>query len=164
MTIILADTDVRFRERVKKRLEKITGVRVVGESSGSEETTAMILNRKPDIAILNASLRDGRGIEVLRYLTRLMIPPTFIIVSIDPSSDDQTTCALAGAELSFEKAEEGRKILHTLRLLCATPHRSDALPLPLPRSLTDSRLSVVAVTPLMSSTLSVELTAPLVDD
>ena len=59
MTIVLADADAHFRDRLKKRLEKITGVRVVGESSDSEETTAMILNRKPYIAILNFSLRDG---------------------------------------------------------------------------------------------------------
>ena len=43
MTIVLADADAHFRNRLKKRLEKITGVRVVGESSDSEETTAMIL-------------------------------------------------------------------------------------------------------------------------
>ena len=65
MTIVLADADTRFRDRLKKRLEKITGVNVVGESSDSEEATAMILNRKPDIAILNSSLRDARGIEIL---------------------------------------------------------------------------------------------------
>ena len=63
MTIVLADA--HFRDRLKKRLEKIAGVHVVGESSDSEETTVMILNRKPDIAILNSSLQDSRVIEAL---------------------------------------------------------------------------------------------------
>lgn len=127
MTIILADPDVSFRERLKKQLEKITGVQVVGESSGSEETTAMILNRKPDVAILNFSLRDGRGIDVLRHIKRLMIPPTIIIVTDDPTRDDQTACSLAGADFFLEKAPEGHKIIHTLRLLCAPPSRIEAL-------------------------------------
>ena len=61
MTIVLADA--HFRDRLKKRLEKIAGVHVVGGSSDSEEPTAMTLNRKPDIAILNSSLRDGRAIK-----------------------------------------------------------------------------------------------------
>ena len=66
MTIVLADADARFRDSLKRRLEKITGVEVVGEASDSEEATAMILNRKPDIAILNSSLQASSGIGVLR--------------------------------------------------------------------------------------------------
>jgi DNA-binding NarL/FixJ family response regulator len=126
MTIVLADTDVYFREKLKKRLEKITGMHVVGESSGSEETTAMILNRKPDIAILNASLRDGRGIEVLRHIKRLMIPPIIIIITDDPSSDDHAACSLAGANFYIEKAAEGHKIIQTLHYLSAAPNRIEA--------------------------------------
>ena len=121
MTIVLADTDVYFREKLKKRLEKITGLHVVGESSDSEETTAMILNRKPDIAILNSSLRDGRGIEVLRHIKRLMIPPIIIIVTDDPSRDDQAACSLAGANFYLEKATEDHKIIKTVHLLCVPP-------------------------------------------
>jgi DNA-binding NarL/FixJ family response regulator len=132
MTIVLADTDVRFRVNLKRRLEKINGLRVVGESSGALETTAMILNRKPDIAILNVSLQDGRGIDVLRQIKRLMIPPTIIIVTDNPSHDDQVDCSLAGANFFLEKATEGHKIIQTLHLLCSPPIRSEALPFPIP--------------------------------
>jgi DNA-binding NarL/FixJ family response regulator len=131
MTIVLADTDVYFREKLKKRIEKITGLHVVGESSGAEETTAMILNRKPDIAILNASLRDGRGIEVLRHIKRLMIPPIIIIVTDDPSRDDQAACSLAGANFFLEKAMEGHKIIQMLHLLCAPSSRTEVLASPI---------------------------------
>lgn len=117
MTIVLADADASFRDRLKKRLEKISGVHVVGESSDSEETTAMILNRKPDIAIMNSSLRDGRGIEVLRHIKRLMVPPIIIVVTDDPSRDNKTACSLAGADFFFEKATEDHKMLDTVRLL-----------------------------------------------
>ncbi len=121
MTIVLADADAHFRDRLKKRLEKITGVHVVGESSDSEETTAMILNRKPDIVILNSSLRDGLGIEVLRHIKRLMVPPTIIVVTDDPSRDNKTACSLAGADFIFEKVTEDHKMINTVRLLCV-PH------------------------------------------
>ena len=121
MTIVLADADASFRDRLKKRLEKISGVHVVGESSDSEETTAMILNRKPDIAIMNSSLRDGRGIEVLRHIKRLMVPPIIIVVTDDPSRDNKTACSLAGADFFFEKATEDHKMLDTVRLLYV-PH------------------------------------------
>ena len=127
MNIILADSDAHFRDRLKKRLEKITGVNVVGESSDSEEATAMILNRKPEIAILNSSLRDGLGIEVLRHIKRLMVPPTIIVVTDDPSRDNKTAYSLAGADFLFDKATEDHKMINTVRLLCAPHSQIEAL-------------------------------------
>ena len=132
MTIVLADTDVRFRENLKRRLEKITDLHVVGESSGLLETTAMILNRRPDVVILNALLQDGRGVDVLRQIKRLMIPPIIIIVTENPLHDDQAACSLAGANFFLEKATEGHKIIQTLHLLCAPPTRTEALASPIP--------------------------------
>ncbi len=131
MTIVLADADASFRDRLKKRLEKISGVHVVGESSDSEETTAMILNRKPDIAIMNSSLRDGRGIEVLRHIKRLMVPPIIIVVTDDPSRDNKTACSLAGADFFFEKATEDYKMLDTVRLLYVPHNRTEASDFPI---------------------------------
>ena len=130
-TIVLADADAHFRDRLKKRLEKVAGVHVVGESSDSEETTAMILNRKPDIAILNSRLRDGYGIDVLRHIKRLMAPPIIIVVTDDPSGDNKTACALAGADFFFEKATDEHKILNTIRLLHVPDSRIEASDLPI---------------------------------
>jgi DNA-binding NarL/FixJ family response regulator len=131
MTIVLADADVHFRHRLKKRLEKITGVNVVGESSGLEETTAMILNRKPNIAILNSSLRDGCGAEVLRHIKRLMVPPTIIVVTDDPSHNSKSDCSLAGADFFFDKGTEEHKMIHIVRLLCVPHSQIEAADLPI---------------------------------
>jgi DNA-binding NarL/FixJ family response regulator len=133
MTIILADTDAHFRHRLKKRLERIVGVRVVGESSHFEETTAMILNRKPDIAILNSSLQDGRGIEVLQHIKRFMVPPTIIVVEDNPDSlrDDETASSFAGADYIFEKTTDDQKIIDTVRLLHVSHSRTEATGFPI---------------------------------
>ncbi|HEY6639552.1 MAG TPA: response regulator [Nitrospiraceae bacterium] len=131
MTIVLADADASFRDRLKKRLEKISGVHVVGESSDSDETTAMILNRKPDIAIMNSSLRDGRGIEVLRHIKRLMVPPIIIVVTDDPMHDNKTACSLAGADFFFEKVAEDYKVIDTVRLLYVPHNRTEASDFPI---------------------------------
>lgn len=119
MTIVLADTDVQFRDRLKRRLERIAGVNVVGESSDSEAAAAMILNRKPDIAILSSSLRDGLGVEVLRHIKRVMVPPTVIIVTDDLSDDNKTACALAGADFFFDKGAEDHTMIDAIHLLAA---------------------------------------------
>lgn len=126
MTIVLADTDIHFRDRLKRRLEKITGVNVVGESSDAKEATAMILNRKPDIAILDSSLQDGRAIEVLRQIKRLMVPPTIIVVTNDPSPDKKTAYSLAGADFFFEKTTEEHMMINAVRCLSTSQSRIES--------------------------------------
>ena len=126
MTIILADADAHFRDRLKKRLERIVGVHVVGESSHFEETTAMILNRKPDIVILNSALQDGRGIEVLQHIKRFMVPPTIIVVEDHPLQDNATAPSFAGADFMFEKATDDQMMIDTVRLLHVSHSRTDA--------------------------------------
>jgi DNA-binding NarL/FixJ family response regulator len=121
MTIVIADPDVGFRDKLKRQLEKITGVSVVGESSAAEETTAMIHNRKPDVAIVNTLLQDGSGIEVLRHIKQLMVSPTIIMVTDNPSRDNKNACSIAGADFFFDKTTEGKKVIHTVRLL-SVPH------------------------------------------
>jgi DNA-binding NarL/FixJ family response regulator len=91
----------------------------------------MILNRKPDIAIMNSSLRDGRGIEVLRHIKRLMVPPIIIVVTDDPSRDNKTACSLAGADFFFEKATEDHKMIDTVRLLYVPHNRMEASDFPI---------------------------------
>jgi len=121
MTIVLADMDVSFLDSLQRRLEKIRGVKVVGASSNSNEATAMILNRNPDVAIINSMLQGGSGIDVLRHIKQLMLPPTIIVVANHPSLDDKNAFSVAGADFFFDKATEGRKLINTVRLLCV-PH------------------------------------------
>jgi DNA-binding NarL/FixJ family response regulator len=101
MTIVLADMDASFLDRLQRRLEKIRGVKVVGETSNSNEATAMILNRNPDVAIVNSMLQGGSGIEVLRHIRQLMVLPTIIVVTENPSLDNKHAYTVAGADFFF---------------------------------------------------------------
>ncbi|MCX5725272.1 MAG: response regulator [Nitrospirae bacterium] len=134
MTVVLADTDANFRQRLKRRLEKIVGVNVVGESSGWKEATAMILNRHPDIVILNSSLHDGLAIEALRQIKRLMALPTIIVITDDPSPDNKNACTLAGADFLFGKTTEEQTLINLIRHLCLSEGQTESPRAPFPTS------------------------------
>lgn len=130
MTIVLADSDAYHRGRLRKRLEKIPGVNVVGESSNSTETTAMILNRNPDVAIVSSLLEGGSGLDVLRHVRQLMIPPTIIVVTDNPSLDHNNACSVAGADFIVDKAPDDRRIIDIVRLLCDDHRQTDVMDSP----------------------------------
>ena len=117
MNVVVVDQDSLFRAKLKRRLEKIRGVSVIGEASESEEAAAMIVNRKPDVVLLDTELTDGSGIEVLRHIKHLMLHPTVIMVTNQPSQELRTACSTAGADFFFDKAIGDRKIANTVRLL-----------------------------------------------
>ena len=127
MTIVLADIDAYLRGRLRKRLEKVSGVTVVGESSNSTETTAMILNRNPDVAIVSSLLEGGSGLDVLRHIRQLMIPPTIIVVTNNPSLDHNNAYSVAGADFIVGKAADDRRIIDIIRLLCDSHRQIDTI-------------------------------------
>jgi DNA-binding NarL/FixJ family response regulator len=119
MNVVVVDQDPVTRERLKRRLGKIRGIAVIGEASESEEAAAMIINRKPDIVILDTALKNGSGIEVLRQIKHFLLQPMVIMMTSEPSEGLRSACAVAGADFFFEKSLEDRKIVNTVRLLCA---------------------------------------------
>ncbi len=62
---LLDDHDV-VREGLRFLLERHDDIEVVGESGSAVEATARIPALRPDVAVLDARLPDGSGIEVCR--------------------------------------------------------------------------------------------------
>lgn len=118
MTVVLADHNSTTRARLKRRLQKIRGIAVVGEASEVGEATAMILNRKPDLVILDAELKNGSSVEVLRYIEHLSIRPTIMVVTSLPSQELRSAFAIAGVDFFFEISIEDHKVVNTVRSLC----------------------------------------------
>jgi len=61
----------------------------------------------------------------------LMVPPTIIIVTYDPSRDNKTACSLAGADFIFEKVTEDYKMINTVRILYVPHGQIQALDFPI---------------------------------
>jgi hypothetical protein len=60
-----------------------------------------------------------------------MVPPIIIVVTDDPSRDNKTACALAGADFFFEKAADDHKMINTIRLLYVPHSRIEASDFPI---------------------------------
>ena len=80
----------------------------------------MILNRNPDVAIVSSLLDSGSGLDVLRHVRQLMVPPTIIVVTGDTTLDSKHAYSVAGADFIVEKVAGDRTVIDTIRLLCTT--------------------------------------------
>lgn len=93
---LLDDHDV-VREGLKFLLEAQGDIEVVGESATAAEATARIPALRPDVAVLDARLPDGSGIEVCRSVHA--VDPRINALILTSYDDDEALFAaiMAGA-------------------------------------------------------------------
>jgi DNA-binding NarL/FixJ family response regulator len=93
---LLDDHDV-VREGLRFLLERHDDIEVVGESGSAVEATARIPALRPHVAVLDARLPDGSGIEVCRSIRS--VDPTINALILTSYDDDEALFAaiMAGA-------------------------------------------------------------------
>ncbi len=102
--ILVADGHSLFREAMRAALEGQPDLRVVGEARDGVEALAEARRRDPDVALLNADLSNGDGIETTR-LIRDQVPDCRVIVLSGEEDEDVLLEAVeAGAHGYLTKA------------------------------------------------------------
>ena len=93
---LLDDHDV-VREGLRFLLERTEDIEVVGESATAAEATTRIPALRPDVAVLDARLPDGSGIEVCRAVRA--VDPSIKALILTSYDDDEALFAaiMAGA-------------------------------------------------------------------
>jgi DNA-binding NarL/FixJ family response regulator len=70
-SIVLADDHVLFRQGVKKIIEEVDGLQVVGEANDGLELLEFLKKANPDLVILDISMPNLRGLEAAREIKGL---------------------------------------------------------------------------------------------
>lgn len=70
INIILADDHIMVREGLRKLLEMGGDIKVIGEANDGVECLQLLERKSPDILLLDISMPNMNGIEVLKKMTR----------------------------------------------------------------------------------------------
>jgi two-component system response regulator DevR len=95
--IFLLDDHEVVRRGIAELLSAVPGFEIVGEAGTVEQALTRVMAAKPDVAVLDARLPDGSGIDVCREI-RSALPDTYCLILT--SYDDQDavlSSVLAGA-------------------------------------------------------------------
>src|SRR5687768_7814345 len=115
---LLDDHDV-VREGLRFLLEQQDDIVVVGESATAAEATQRIPALRPDVAVLDARLPDGSGIEVCRAIRS--VDPSLHALILTSYDDDEALFAaiMAGAVGYVLKDVRGRDLLDAIKRVAA---------------------------------------------
>ncbi|MGA8986950.1 response regulator [Aeromicrobium sp.] len=113
--VFLLDDHEVVRTGLRQLLESGGDIEVVGEAGNAETALARIPALKPDVAVLDARLPDGSGIEVCRQV-RSSHPETKAIILTSYDDDEALFAAImAGAAGYVLKQVTGQDLIAAVR-------------------------------------------------
>jgi two-component system, NarL family, response regulator DevR len=117
--IFLLDDHEIVRRGLRELLETVEDFEVVGESGSAAEASRRIPALRPNVAIFDARLPDGSGIDVCRDVRS--VDPTIAGLILTSFDDEQAlaTAILAGAAGFLLKDIKGNGLIEAVRAVAA---------------------------------------------
>ncbi len=123
--IFLLDDHEVVRRGIAELLNAVPAFEIVGEAGTAEQALPRVLASRPDVAILDARLPDGSGIDVCREI-RSALPSTYCLILTSYDDEEAVLSAvLAGASGyvlkevrtsglvdAIEQAAQGRSLIN----------------------------------------------------
>jgi len=103
MKILIADDSSAFRERIRNLVLKHRNVQIVGESENGIDTMQLLLDKQPDMIILDIRMPLMNGIQVLKKVKELGIKTSVCILTSYPYPQYRKKCLAEETDYFFNK-------------------------------------------------------------
>jgi DNA-binding NarL/FixJ family response regulator len=110
MEIVIADDSSLLRDRVKSLLDSLNSNIMVYEAQNGVEALKLIVEKKPDLAILDIRMTEMNGIEVLKKIRELKMKVKVCILTNYPYPQYKQKCFEAGTDYFISKTEDFENI------------------------------------------------------
>lgn len=111
--IVVADDHTVVREGVRRVFDGEPGFAVVGEASSGAEALEVVGTVRPDVLLLDLSMPDAGGLEVLRSLGEAGTRPRVLILSMHDDAEYVLRAVEAGVDGYLLKDDAGPSMLRT---------------------------------------------------
>ena len=114
LKVFVVEDSALVRERLIEMIREVKGVDVVGEAGSYSTAVRGILSTQPDVAILDISLAEGNGIDVLAHVKPRLPALKGIMLTNYNSPQHLKASADAGAEYFLDKSVDFERITEIL--------------------------------------------------
>jgi DNA-binding NarL/FixJ family response regulator len=107
-SVVIVDDHELFRAGVRSELEEL--VDVLADAGAVEDAVAEILERKPDVVVLDVHMPGGGGVEVIRRVAERRPAQRFLALSVSDAAEDVIAIIRAGARGYVTKSISGPEL------------------------------------------------------
>lgn len=115
MRVVIVDDHPIFRRGIAELIGEEADMEVVGEASNTAEAIRQIAESAPDVVVVDLSLQDGHGIELIEQLAEREDGPKAIVCSMHDESLFAERALRAGAMGYVNKQETTEKLVEAIR-------------------------------------------------
>ncbi|HJQ39263.1 MAG TPA: response regulator [Thermoanaerobaculia bacterium] len=115
ISAVIIDDEVAARRRLRRLLETIDGVQVVGEAGDAADAIALIEAARPAIAFVDIEMPEVSGIELARSLERANAPEVIFVTAYDDHALEAFEVAASDYLLKPVTAERLRTAIERVR-------------------------------------------------
>ena len=108
--IVLADSHDQFRKGIKGILEEETEMEVVGETDSGLEIINLLCRLKPEMIIIDISMPNLRGIEIIRQIKMICPEVKILILTLHKDKEYISQAFSAGADGYLVKENAGNEL------------------------------------------------------
>jgi two-component system, NarL family, response regulator DevR len=120
MNVFIVEDASRTRKELADLLAGEKGFAVVGEAGSVREALVGIEATLPEAVLLDISLPDGSGVEVLKFIRQHDLKLSVLVLTSDPYDALRTKCQSLGAAAVLDKLEGFDQVPRAL--LALSPH------------------------------------------
>lgn len=110
-TIVLADDHAMMREGIRKLIDAVENLEVVGEAGDGLALLNLLKKKSPDMVILDISMPGMRGLEAAREIKSRNPDIHVLILSMHKSEEFLSMALAAGARGYLLKEDSGEELL-----------------------------------------------------
>jgi DNA-binding NarL/FixJ family response regulator len=131
--VVLADDHALFRGGVRRILEEIQGVEVVGEAGDGLALLEILKTITPDLVVLDISMPNLRGLEAIREIKKLVPHTDILMLTMHKETDYLSQALTAGASGYLLKQEADPELFNAVKMIRSgrtylSPNLSDLVP------------------------------------
>ena len=117
--IFLVDDHEVVREGLKRMLESVAGIEVVGTAATGEEALRLVPRANADVVLLDLSLPGIQGLDVLRGMRGFDHPPRVVVLTVHDDPDLVLGAARLGANGYVLKQTSRDELTKAIRIAAA---------------------------------------------
>ncbi len=106
LKVFLVEDSPLLAERIERMLDSVPGAKSVGRAEGAQAAIAAILENRPDVVVLDLTLAQGSGYDVLRAVKAADPGIDFYVLTNYASDPHRHLAGRLGASEFFDKSTE----------------------------------------------------------
>ena len=131
--VVLADDHALFRGGVRRILEEMPEVEVVGEAGDGLALLEILKKITPDLVVLDISMPHLRGLEAIREIKKLVPDTSILMLTMHKETDYLSQALTAGASGYLLKQEADPELINAVQTIRSgktylSPNLSDLVP------------------------------------